>query len=92
MNSTGMSVVCFSHSQFFCTCLCLRCLQPHFRALGIVWVISHSFGAGIVHHLFFWILLCDKCSEKILELFSTSSTGWGTGSAGSLGSIFRNNS
>ena len=50
---TGMNVVCFS--CLFYDCLCLRCLQPHFSALGIVWVSSHSFGVGIVHHLFFWI-------------------------------------
>ena len=37
-------------------------------------------------------LLCEECSEIFLELFLTRSTGWGTESVGSLGSIFRKNS
>ena len=30
-------------------------------------------------------LLCEKCFEIFLDLFSTDSNGWGDGSAGSLG-------
>ena len=51
MNPTGMNIVCFS--CFFCACLCLCCLQLSFRALGIVWVSSHSFGVKI-DTFFFW--------------------------------------
>ena len=69
MNPTGMNVVCFS--RFFCACLFLWCLQPRFRALGIVWVSSCSFRVGIVHRLFFFIpysvrnvlINFEKCSQ-----------------------------
>ena len=53
VNPTGMNVVCFSH--FFDACLCLQCLQPGFKALGIVWIGSQPFGVRIVLRLFCWI-------------------------------------
>ena len=39
--------------------------------------------------VFFFLvsLLCKECSEKFSELFSTGSTGWGTGSASFSGFV-----
>ena len=45
-------------------------MQPHFRALGIVCVISQSFGVGIVLRLFFWI---PDFVRKILKFFENCS-------------------
>ena len=64
-------------------------LETAARVLCIVWVSSHSFGAGIVHRLFFFLvsLICKECSEKFSELFSIGSTGWETGSANLSGFV-----
>ena len=63
------------------------------RALGIVLVSSHLFGVRIVHRLFCWIPYSVRnVLKKNLELFSINSIGWGTISADSLGSIFKNSS
>ena len=68
MNPTGMNVVCFS--RFFGACLCFLCLQPSFRALGIVWVSSHLFRVGIVHRLFCWIPYSIRNVLKNFENYS----------------------
>ena len=40
------------------------------RALGIVWISSHSFGVGIVHRLFFWIPYFVRNVLKNFDNFS----------------------
>ena len=57
-------------------------LEQQFGSLApFVSVLSHSVSELYTVCLFFVSLLCKECSEKFLELFSTGSTGWGTGSA-----------
>ena len=50
-------------------------------------VLSHSVSELYTICIFFVSLLCKECSKKFSELFSTGSTGWGTGSASFSGFV-----